>query len=303
MDGLLIGSSLLVALLAGVVALFAPCCVSVMLPAFLASTFRTSRGIVAMTLVFGAGVGTVIVPIGLGSAALSSMLVRLHTPVFAAAGLLMLAAGAATLSGWRPSMRRLPSAPQTRSSPLGVYGLGLFSGVASACCAPVLVGVAVLSGGSGSFPVALAIAITYVLGMILPLLVISLLWDRRDWGNRSWLGTRSVSLRGRRMALGPLLSGLVLTAMGALTLVVAFTGPMATEGWRLSVSAWLQHAAAVIARALAWLPGWAVLLLLVLGGVLLTREIRRARRASSAVDPSAPERASHTSMKGPTRDQ
>lgn len=303
MSGLLIGSSLLVALLAGVVALFAPCCVSIMLPAFLASTFRTSRGIVAMTLVFGAGVGTVIVPIGLGSAALSSMLVRIHTPLFAAAGLLMLAAGAATFSGWRPSMRGLPAAPQTRSSPLGVYGLGLFSGVASACCAPVLVGVAVLSGGSGSFPVALAIAITYVLGMILPLLMISLLWDRRDWSNRSWLSTRSISWRGRRMALGPLLSGIVLTAMGALTLVAAVTGPMATEGWRLSAAAWLQHVAAVTTDALAWLPGWAVLLLLALGGVLLAREIRRAQRASSTIDPSAPEPASQTSIEESTRDQ
>lgn len=303
MSGLLIGSSLLVALLAGMVALFAPCCVSIMLPAFLASTFRTSRGIVAMTLVFGAGVGTVIVPVGLGSAALSSMLVRLHTPLFAAAGLLILAAGAATLTGWRPSMRWLPAAPQTRSGPLGVYALGLFSGVASACCAPVLVGVAVLSGGSGSFPVALAIAITYVIGMIVPLLVISLLWDRRDWSNRSWLGTRSISLRGRRMALGPLLSGIVLTAMGALTIAFAFTGPMATEGWRLTAAAWLQHAAAVTSDALTWLPGWAVLLLLALGGVLLTREIRRARRASSTPVPSAPEPASHASIEGPTHDQ
>ena len=95
----------------------------------------------------------------------------------------------------------------------------------------------------------------------------------------------------------------LLLLVGALTLVFAFTGPMATEGWRLSAAAWLQHAAAVITDALTWLPGWAVLLLLALGGVLLTWEIRRARRASSTIDPSAPEPATHTSIEGPTHDQ
>lgn len=40
------------------------------------------------------------------------------------------------------------------SSGFGVYTLGLFSGVASACCAPVLAGVIALSGLSSSFAVA-----------------------------------------------------------------------------------------------------------------------------------------------------
>ncbi len=268
MQGLLLGSTLLAALLGGVVALFAPCCVSVMLPAFFASSFRTSRGVLAMTLVFGLGVATIIVPVGLGAAAVSAQLVRLHAPLFGLAGFLMLGAGAATLAGWKPSLHWFPGAPTTRSGPLGVYALGVFSGIASACCAPVLVGVAVLSGGSGSFPVALAIGATYVIGMVLPLLLLSLMWDRRGWGTRSWLATRSVRLHGRDLPAGSLLSGLVLMLMGAITVVAAVTGPMPSDGWRLRIAAWLQHLAVVLTRALAWVPGWVVALLLIAGAVL-----------------------------------
>jgi cytochrome c biogenesis protein CcdA len=276
-EGLLFGSTLLVALLGGVVALFAPCCVSVMLPAFFASTFRTSRSVVAMTLVFGVGVATVIVPLGLGAAAVSAQLVRLHTPLFGVAGLLMLAVGAAMLLGWKPMFRWLPTAPTATSGPLGVYALGVFSGIASACCAPVLVGVAVLSGSSGSFPVALAVAVTYVIGMVLPLLAISLLWDRREWGTRSWLATRTLKVRGRDLTAGSLLSGVVLVLMGAVTLVTAVRGPMATDGWRLRVAAWLQHQAANVTDWAGWVPGWVFIAGMTLAAGWLAREIRRTR--------------------------
>jgi len=51
----------------------------------------------------------------------------------------------------------------------GVYVLGVISGAASACCAPVLAGVAVVSGAAASFPAALAVGVAYVFGMVAPL--------------------------------------------------------------------------------------------------------------------------------------
>ena len=56
MDELLVGTTLLASFLGGVVALLAPGCVSVMLPAYLATGFRHRGGVVPATLVFGAGV-------------------------------------------------------------------------------------------------------------------------------------------------------------------------------------------------------------------------------------------------------
>src|SRR5260370_42218583 len=74
MGELLVGTTLLASFLGGVVALLAPCCVSVMLPAYLATGFRHRGGGVPATLVFGAGVATLILPIGLGATALSRLL-------------------------------------------------------------------------------------------------------------------------------------------------------------------------------------------------------------------------------------
>ena len=59
------GGSVLAAVIAGMIALFAPCCISVMLPAYFASSFQNRRLLVAMTFLFAAGIATVILPIAL----------------------------------------------------------------------------------------------------------------------------------------------------------------------------------------------------------------------------------------------
>ncbi len=51
MGEVLFGTTLLAAFLGGVVALLAPCCVSVMLPAYLATGFRHRGGVVPVTCV------------------------------------------------------------------------------------------------------------------------------------------------------------------------------------------------------------------------------------------------------------
>lgn len=294
MSELLVGTTLLVSFLGGMVALLAPCCVSVMLPAYLATGFRHRGGVLVATLVFGAGVATVILPIGLGAAALSRLFVEQHTTIYLVAGVVMLAAGIAVLSGWMP---KLPM-PSGRGSAGGGFGsaylLGAFSGVASACCAPVLVGVAVLSGAAASFPTALAIGVAYVAGMVAPLGVAAVVWDRRAERAARPLSTRPVTLHlgrwQRRMPLGTLLSGLLMAGMGVLAWVLAFAGPgMSTDGWQVRVSAWLQHVATVTAQGLAWLPGWVFAAVLVAGFALLLRRGLRSRAAGAGdgVDPEA----------------
>src|SRR5260370_31136937 len=73
MGELLVGTTLLASFLGGVIALLAPCCVSVMLPAYLSTGFRHRGGVVPATLVFGAGVGAVVFSIGVGAAPLSAL--------------------------------------------------------------------------------------------------------------------------------------------------------------------------------------------------------------------------------------
>src|SRR5437016_11990793 len=68
------GGSLLAAIIAGAIALFAPCCISVMLPAYFASSFQNRRLLVAMTFLFAAGIATVILPIAMGTSVLRQLL-------------------------------------------------------------------------------------------------------------------------------------------------------------------------------------------------------------------------------------
>ncbi len=282
MHGVLFGTTLLASFLGGVVALFAPCCVSVMLPAYLATGFRRRSAVLAATLVFAAGVATVIVPIGVGASELSALVSGHHFVVFAIGGLATVVGGVAVLAGWKP---RLPlvvgQAPGGRGM-LAVYGLGVFSGAASSCCAPVLAGVAVLSGAAASFPAALTVSLTYVVGMVAPLAVIALIWDRRDWGSSRLLHGREVGVGvgrlKRRMPLGMAASGLLLAGMGVLTVVIAFTGPdMGTSGWRVRMSANLQHWAAVTTRWLSWLPGWVFAVVLLAAAIYVLRHVRGRR--------------------------
>ncbi|MFF8904794.1 cytochrome c biogenesis CcdA family protein [Streptomyces olivaceoviridis] len=281
MGDLLFGTTLLASFFGGVVALLAPCCVSVMLPAYLATGFRSRGRVVAATLAFGAGVTTVIVPIGLGAAAASAALIRYHLAVYMAGGSLMLLGGLAVLYGWKPNWPML-SGRGPRSHGFGAaYALGAFSGIASACCAPVLAGVAVLSGATASFPAALSVGLIYVLGMVTPLVVIALAWERGNRRPARLLQGRRVGLRfgswRRGVPLGDLLGGLLLVVMGLLTCALAITGPsMPTSGWRVTLAADLQHAASITTRALGgWLPGWVVALAAV---VTLTALLRVARR-------------------------
>jgi cytochrome c-type biogenesis protein len=263
MRDLLIGGTLLAGFLGGAVALFAPCCISVMLPAYFATSFGRRRALVSMTFVFALGVAAIILPIAFGASGISRLISGHHTTVFGAGALLMLAMGGATLLGWKPSLPMVGMRARTDRGPAAVFALGVFSGVASACCAPVLAGVVALSGAASSFPVAMAVGVAYVFGMVGPLFVIALLWDRYDWGNSALLRGRVFSLRGRPVQSASLASGVLLMAMGVLTFVLALTGPsMPTKGWQVTLTVRLQHYAHNILSALSGLPGWAFGILL-----------------------------------------
>jgi hypothetical protein len=202
----------------------------------------------------------------------------------------MIAGGLAVLTGWKPNLP-MPGARSMREGSFGsAYVLGAFSGIASACCAPVLAGVAVLSGAAASFPVALAIGLTYVAGMVAPLTLIALVRDHRREGATRLLTERTLRLRiggwQRSLALGTAVSGFLMVGMGVLAGVLAFGDVgMPTGGWQAAVSAWLQHVSSRIGDAFSWLPGWTLAVILVLGFALLVRRALRAPSTPAAGTP------------------
>lgn len=275
MTSVLLGGAVLASFLAGVVALFAPCCISVMLPAYFASSFATKRALVAMTFVFALGLALIILPIALGAAALGGLIVSHHFEVYLVGGVLMVALGLYVLVGGELALPMPGMRPAAGRGPLAVLMLGAFSGVASSCCAPVLAGLVALAGASGSLSAAVLLGTAYVFGMVFPLFVISLLWDRFNWA-------QSRLLRGRHLSIGAfgwrvsvhstaVASGLILIAMGLVVTYVAFNGnSMPSSGWQIVLAADAQHYAHLTFVWLSRLPGWvtAAALLAVLAGLV-----------------------------------
>lgn len=118
-----------------------------------------------------------------------------------------------------------------RSDTPSVFTLGIFSGVASSCCAPVLAGIAVLTSLSSSLIEAFSIGIFYVFGMVFPLIMIAMVWDKSKVSkiNKILSGkTIHFSLFRKDIEIhsSRLISGLMFVVMGTVTVFLGFTNTM-----------------------------------------------------------------------------
>ena len=276
------GGSVLAAVTAGAIALFAPCCISVMLPAYFASSFQNRRLLVAMTFLFAAGIATVILPIAMGASVLRQLLTTQHTAIYVTGGVLMLALAGYVLLGGQIHLPMPGRRAGGKTGVLSVYSLGIFSGVASSCCAPVLAGVIALSSVVSSFWLALVLGSAYVFGMVAPLFLIALLWDRYEWRSSRLFRPRSFTWRlgpfTRTLTATGLASGILLALIGGgmLWIGLAYRSMPPLADWQIQIAAGLQHVGQVITNALAWIPNWmGLLIFLVLLGALAWYALRQ----------------------------
>ena len=277
------GGSVIAAEVAGMLALFAPCCISFMLPAYFASSFQNRLRLVAMTFLFAAGVATMILPIALGASLLHQLFAAQRMTIYVIGGVLLLGLAIYLLLG---GQLHLPMPGQRAGGKAGVlttYTLGIFSGITSSCCAPVLAGVIALSSVAPSFLLALGLGTAYVFGMVAPLFVISLLWEHYDWKSGRLFRPRSITWHlgplQRALSVTNLLSGLLLLLMGATMIWVGLTSTAMPipAGWQANFFVWLQHLGRVMTSTLAFLPNWfAAIVLFLLIGLLAWRALKNA---------------------------
>src|SRR3989304_6449619 len=260
MDALLPGSSILAAFIGGMVALAAPCCITSLPPSYLAGVYQARVAVLALTFVFGLGIAAVILPIALGVSALSRLVSEWHTEVFILGGVFLLFLGTWSLMGRNLALPFKPSAASTGPGVLSVFGLGVFSGAASSCCAPVLIGVLTLTALTSSLPQAAGVALAYVFGMVFPLLAAAYFWARFDLSQSFVfrgrpLELRTLGVRYRIHSTKPI-AGLIFWALGALILALTFTGQLtqATEA-QTSLFDDLQAATDFVLDQAGWLPG------------------------------------------------
>ncbi len=286
------GGSVVAAFVAGMIALFAPCCISVMLPAYFATSFQNRSVLVAMTFLFGAGIATVILPLVMGASLLRQLFVSEHMVVYALGGSVMFGMGVYTLLGGKLQLPMPGRRAAGGTGPVSIYSLGVFSGVASSCCAPVLAGVIALSGVASSFVLALGLGAAYVFGMVAPLFVVALLWERYDWRSSRLFRGGTVRWRigpvSRTLPAAMLASGVLLVVMGGATLWIAFSYDAMTPSshWAAEFALRLQHYGQIVTESLSWLPNWSMAAVLVLVAALL------AWRALSQIGASTPPRES-----------
>lgn len=299
MGNLLTSGSVLAAFFAGAVALFAPCCIVFLLPSYLAAAVKNRRWkLLPLTFVFAAGLTLVLVPITLGMSLVAATVARFHTPLYLAGSILMLALAVLALSGRMWSMPRFLHAPDIgRADTASMFALGVFSGVASSCCAPVLAGVMTLSALSGSPVGGVALGLAYVFGMVFPMFVMALLWDRLHLGERRFLQARPVRVRlwkGRALTTNTINMAVAIAfaTMGGFILFLGQAGEMTSgPGFQVAIGEWLSR---VFERIQEWVTpvpepvlGAGILVLVATFVVAMLRDRRRDfAEPSSSAEPS-----------------
>lgn len=232
MEGLIFQTSLIAAFFAGMVALFAPCCITFLLPAYLGSVFKEKEKVLFMTLVFGLGIFVVLLPAVLGVALISHFLFRYHDFVYIFSGLVMLAVAVVSFLGMKLPMPHLNNTASGKTDVLSIFTLGIFSGLTSACCAPVLIGILTMTFLSPNFFGAILIGAMYVLGMVTPLLLISLFLSGqmpKFTILRKPLGMVNILSREFPLILSNLIAAAIFFTTGSLTLILTATGNLSTE--------------------------------------------------------------------------
>ena len=262
-----LSASLLTAFIAGVFALFAPCCIGFLLPSYLGTIFKERARVLLYTGIFAVGILTVFLPIGVGVGAVGSLLTRFHDVFFYLGSVMMIALGMLLIVGKIPMLHlNVPQQSGRRMGVVAVYVMGVFSGIGSSCCAPVFAGVVMLSALAGSAMGGAILAAVYVLGMVTPLFVLAWAIDRSRILERfkplqQQIQWRVGPLRGESMVTY-VIAGIIFVVFGVLVVWLTATGRvMSAVTWRDSVQVgW----AVSLQRTVPWLasiPDWAWLLI------------------------------------------
>jgi len=301
-SSLLTTGSFLAAFFAGGVALFAPCCIVFMAPSYLAVATKNRRWrLLPLTFVFAAGLAVVLVPITLGMSLVSATISKYHFELYLVGGALMLALAAYSLTGRMWSMSFLRAPDTTRGDSASFFSLGLFSGIASSCCAPVLAGVMTLSALSGSPVGGVFLGLAYVFGMTFPLFVMALCWDRFHLGERRFMRAKPVRLHVGRWTLHTntvnVAVAVAFAAMGSFVIYLANSGKMTGgPGFQVAIGRFLLRVFTPIETATSGLPDLLLgLVVLAIAAVFIIPALRGRRTQPASALPD-----DDTEMNGPT---
>jgi cytochrome c biogenesis protein CcdA len=281
--------SFLAAFFGGVLSLLSPCS-ALLLPAFFAYAFRGGGELVRKTGVFYLGLAATLVPLGLGISAISALFYGHRSALIVASGTLIIAFGILQLLG-----RGFTVGPLVRlrswirgDTAGAVFSLGAVYGFAGFCSGPILGAVLTVAAASGEALRGAALLAVYAGGMVAPLFIMALFWDRLELGSRRFFRGQEISLGRLRLHTTNLLSGVMFILLG--TLFIAYEGTSALSGLyesngatNLSFAA-QQWASSVAGRVpgMAMLAGLATLVAALLFRGWRRRGVGRPRKSCAA---------------------
>ena len=176
----LFGISLTASFLAGVMALFAPCCITFLFPSYLGTIFKENKRVMYYTLIFAIGIAFVLVPIALGLRFAILFLDSYHSLIYYFGAFVMFLMGVMTLKPifHLPQVFHVSGLNGKKVNTASVFGLGLMSGLTSACCAPVLFAAVTLTSLSPTLLQAFIVSLAYVIGIVMPLFIMSMFYEK-----------------------------------------------------------------------------------------------------------------------------
>jgi cytochrome c biogenesis protein CcdA len=187
------------------------------------------KNILKMTLIFFAGISAVLIPIGLGAAGLAQIFRDFHKELYIFGGLFMLLLAVMAVLGKGISMpipKRI-QAKMNATSTKSVFVLGLLSGAATSCCAPVLAGAMTLAVISGAFWKAIIVVFAYVFGMTFPLFVTAYFYDKYKIDQSKIIKGKLLEIKIKAKTLyvhsTNLLSSVMFLVIGMVMLVLGFS--------------------------------------------------------------------------------
>jgi cytochrome c biogenesis protein CcdA len=268
------GIGLLGAFLGGLLSLLSPCS-ALLLPSFFAYAFERTGTLVVRTTVFLVGLAVVLVPLGAGVALVGALITQYRSVVTLAGGVVLVVLGVLAILG-----KGFGSATAARlagririASPLSVFALGTVYGLAGFCAGPLLGSVLTVAAIGGDPVYGGLLMGVYALGMVVPLFVLALLWDRLGLRDKGWLRGRPVRIGPLRTHSTSLVSGLLFVAIGVLFLVTDGTanlGGLAGADSQVALQGWLQQVTSGVSNAVVGL-----VVVLVALAVVVVRILRR----------------------------
>lgn len=236
----MLGTSLTVAYLGGLLTLLAPCA-ALLLPSFFAYAFSSRAVLASRTLIFFLGLLTGLIPLGLGAGQLGGWITAHAGTIAWVGGLIIIVLGLwqalALPTPHLPRRRKKIRAedtekkqrwwkPSDKSSPLGVYLLGLTYGIAGiGCSGPILGSVLTLAAFGGSPWVGGLTMAVYAAGMFTPVAVLAFAWDALG-SKKDWFKPHPVTLLGRATTRGNIISGVIFIILGLVLVIFGGANPL-----------------------------------------------------------------------------